>query len=1366
MSLTGEKRKRLEEALLAAFPSWSALARLVRFGLDENLEAIVSARENLTTVVSELVSWAEARGKLAALLAGARAERPGNSAFDEEAGGAAEDEGPCPFPGLSFFDEAQAKYFFGREAEVGEALGLLGGVSPHRRWLQIDGPSGAGKSSFARAGLVPAVRARGVAGGPARWAVAVMRPGSDPVASLARAIREALPGLGEKLASDQVEASLRGRTTALRGFVADYAGGQGVLLLVDQLEEVFTLAGADRAGVERFDALVDDALGDAEGSLYLVSTIRSDFTGKMGEMPRLEKRLSTQAGRYYLRAMGREGLLRAIEEPAKQAGLVWAGGLPARIVEDAASSAGALPLVAHALFAVWGERAGRELRAEVYEALGGVGGALARSADGIVASLGEDGSRRARRVLLRLVKIGRGSEDTRQTSSREEVLAAGGSGDEAAKVLARLSGGRDPGKPAVASAALPRLVVVSGGERGVRVDLVHEALIQRWGMLGRWIEEERRALELRDDVEEAARVWEANGAAADSLPKGRMLGRFREVDRAGLKALALRFLGEAEEAERQEEAARKALEEKERRRARRTIAAIATAAIVLAVLALGFGWQSKKAREAEVKAQWRASSERGLRLSAMAEQPERAMEVLQLGIKEMVGSGHDPATAPHSVVEGMIHGFMQIRDLAVLQGHTGDVQAVAFSPDGTRVVTGSADKTARLWDTKEGKLIAALLGHTGDVQAVAFSPDGTRVVTGSRDNTARLWDAKDGKPIVSLQGHTESVVAVTFSPDGLRVLTGSWDKTARLWDAKDGKLMATLLGHTQRVTAAAFSPDGTRVITGSEDADARLWDVKESRSIATLQGHQGSVEAVAFSPDGTRIVTGSWYLIARLWDAKDCKPIATLEGHSLSVWTVVFSPDGTKVATGSEDRTARLWDARDGKLLAILEGHMGSVSSVAFSPDGKQVVTGSNDNTARLWDTEEGKLIAALQGHTDVVRAVAFSLDGTRMATGSNDKTTRLWNAKEGHPLVTLLDHMDSVKTVAFSSDGTRLMTRSEYEPARMWDVKEGRPIATFQRHTGTDEIVAFSPDGTRIITVGEAGEVARLWDAKGGEPIATLPGYTSVSDMDIVAFSPNGTRIVIVGYGGSARLWNAKDGKPIATFLGHAESVTSVAFSADGTLVLTGSKDKTVRLWDGRNGNLIATLQGHTQSVTSVAFSPNKTRILTGSEDKTARLWDAKDGKSIATLLGHTQSVRAVAFSPDGARILTGSEDKTARLWDAEDGNPIATLVGHAGFVKTVTFSPDGTRVATGSYDKTARLWDAATGDLLAILPGHLGRIGSLAFSPDGRHLATASGDGTARIWAATPEGFLIQACQYLHHLPAYAEVAEACAPYLDRTP
>jgi eukaryotic-like serine/threonine-protein kinase len=245
-------------------------------------------------------------------------------------------------------------------------------------------------------------------------------------------------------------------------------------------------------------------------------------------------------------------------------------------------------------------------------------------------------------------------------------------------------------------------------------------------------------------------------------------------------------------------------------------------------------------------------------------------------------------------------GHTKSRLIRTLTGHTNDVSAVAFSPDGTLLATGSS-QTARLWNAATGQTIRTLTGHTNG-PAVAFSPDGTLLATGS-SQTARLWDIATGQTIRTLTGHAGPVSAVAFSPDGTVLATGSRDQTARLWDAATGQTIRTLTGHAGPVSAVAFSPDGTVLATGSRDGTTRLCDAATGQKIRTLTD---SGRAVAFSPDGTLLATGRGDQ-ARLWDAATGQTIRTLTGHTHGVSAVAFSPDGTLLATGSRDKTARLW---------------------------------------------------------------------------------------------------------------------------------------------------------------------------------------------------------------------------------------------------------------------------------------------------------------------------------------------------------------------------------------------------------------------------------------------------------------------------
>ncbi len=415
--------------------------------------------------------------------------------------------------------------------------------------------------------------------------------------------------------------------------------------------------------------------------------------------------------------------------------------------------------------------------------------------------------------------------------------------------------------------------------------------------------------------------------------------------------------------------------------------------------------------------------------------------------------------------------------IATLTGHTDGVSAACFSPDGTRVVTASGDKTARIWNAATGQPIAILTGHADGVEAASFSPDGTRVVTASRDKTARIWNAATGQPIVTLAGHADAVLAACFSPDGTRVVTASWDQTARIWNAATGQPTNTLAGHTGLVFTASFHPDGIRVVTASDDKTARIWTVAPGQPIATFTGHTAGVYAASFSPDGTRVLTVSKDKAARIWSAETGQPIATLKGHTGLVKAACFSQDGTRVMTEFWDKTRRIWNAATGQPITALTEHTAWVWPASFSPDGTRVVTASWDKTARIWNAVTGQRIATLEGHTDAVFAACFSPDGTRVVTASWDRTARVWDASTDQLIATLTGHSAAVWAASFSPDGTRVVTASMDKTARIWDASTGRPIAILNGHTAAVYAASFSSDGTRVVTASD-DKTARIWNA------------------------------------------------------------------------------------------------------------------------------------------------------------------------------------------------------------------------------------------------------------------------------------------------
>ena len=615
-------------------------------------------------------------------------------------------------------------------------------------------------------------------------------------------------------------------------------------------------------------------------------------------------------------------------------------------------------------------------------------------------------------------------------------------------------------------------------------------------------------------------------------------------------------------------------------------------------------------------------------------------------------------------------------ELKTLRGHNDGLHGAAISPDGQRMVTGSDDWTAKVWDTASGKELLTLRGHSAGVNSVAFAPDGRRIVTGSDDGTARVWDAAAGRELLSMMGHTSPILGVAFSPDGQRIATSSRDQTARIWEASSGQELLTLKGHSGRICSVSFSPDGQRVVTGSQDRTAKVWEASSGKELLTLKCNSDGVNCAAFSPDGQHIVTGGDDQTAGLWEATTGKELLRLRGHSGGVACVAFSTDGQRIVTGSRDQTAKVWETASGKDLFTLKGHGDSIASVAFSPDGQRIVTASADRTAKVWESSGDKELHSLGENDMDIRCTAFSPDGQRIVTAIGDKKVKVWEAAGAEELMTLTGHTASMNSSDISG---------------CFQVLNGAWIGT---HVASISSGDFSPDGKRIVTGSQDG-TARVWGTASGNQLLTLKGYASA--IWSAAFSPDGQRIATGSADHTATVWESATGKELLTVRGHVGGVGSLAFSPDGQRLVTASDDRTANVWDAASGKELLALRGHNHSLSSVAFSPDGQRIVTGSQDRTAKVWDAASGKELLALKGHNHSLSSVAFSPDGQRIVTGSDDGTAIVWEAATGQELLTLKGHSDRVNSVVFSADGRLMVTSSRDNTARMWETASVEQVA---------------------------------------------------------------------
>ena len=536
--------------------------------------------------------------------------------------------------------------------------------------------------------------------------------------------------------------------------------------------------------------------------------------------------------------------------------------------------------------------------------------------------------------------------------------------------------------------------------------------------------------------------------------------------------------------------------------------------------------------------------------------------------------------------------------------HGGRVYAIAISPDGKLVMSGSWEGTVRLWSTETGKPVGEVLMHGEPVFCAAFSPDGTLAAAGGGggfSGSARLWSVATREPVGPTLRHAGFVYRLAFSPDGTKLLTGSGDHTARLWSTKNGEPVGMVMRHEGTVMDVSFSPDGQRILTGAADATARLWSAENGEPIGLPMRHEedGWVNFAQFSPKGDRLVTVPAGKVALLWSDRP-RPLGVVKLDSGMADAIAFSPDpGRQVATGNREGAVKIWSADRGYTLEheLKFGHR--VWTLAYSPNGKQLLVGGENCPARVWDTHtwkptgiempcdgptvtagrfspDGRLIAtgedsvangkgslkiwsALNGdllegplrHPDDVRGVAFSPDSGWLATACDDGTARVWSVAEGEELFAPLRHSDSVAAVAISPDGRLIATASWDRRARLWESQTGMPTGIVLRHEGQVYDIVFSPNGRWLLTAGEIWHT-RLWSVATGERIG--PGFRSRLQVRQVAFSPDGTRVGMIGPFG-AEVWQLPRPLPdplpdLERWRVWIECITRMSRDADGVVL------------------------------------------------------------------------------------------------------------------------------------------------------------------------------------------------------------------------
>ncbi|MCX5827588.1 MAG: caspase family protein [Deltaproteobacteria bacterium] len=627
-------------------------------------------------------------------------------------------------------------------------------------------------------------------------------------------------------------------------------------------------------------------------------------------------------------------------------------------------------------------------------------------------------------------------------------------------------------------------------------------------------------------------------------------------------------------------------------------------------------------------------------------------------------------------------------------GHTHNVTSVAFSPDGRYAISGSIDKTLKLWDIATGREIRTFSGITDRVTAVVISPDGRYALSGDEGVTGniKLWNILSGKLIRTFSGHEGGMGAIAFSPDGKHILSAGGipsDKTLKLWDVATGREIRTFRGSTAPVTSIAVTPDGKYIISGS-------WD----NSVTPSQEPDGTfIEAKAKSTDNT----------IRVWEIATGRQVKAFHKSGGWVSTIVITPDGKYVISGHYEDSARMWEIASGRQVKVFD--VGGVSSIAISPNGKYALFGGVMEM-KLWDIAVGREIRAFKGLEGWVRSIAFSPDEKYVLSGDDSTTPKLWDIASGKETRAFGGYTQQVASVALSPDGNQMVMAQNYGLLNTWDISTGRQLKIL-KHTLGIKTVSISSDGSRVAAGGwdfsKRATTLKLWEMATGKETGTInkEGPYWIQSM---AVGPDG-KSVLWSDNTVLRLSDIASGREIKAFSGgHKFEILYAAMSADGRFAVSNDS-QTTNIWDISTGRIMKSFKN--EEVTQTVCSDGKRVLVISMDHNQGKLvfmfWDLSTNREIRTLHADYDTkivigngwqgykyINLPTMSSDGNLVLW-SDNRTIHLWDTRSGKEIRTFSGHINDISSIGISPDEKYVYSGSHDGTTRLWDISTGKEVA---------------------------------------------------------------------
>ncbi|GHN00173.1 hypothetical protein WSM22_16620 [Cytophagales bacterium WSM2-2] len=606
-------------------------------------------------------------------------------------------------------------------------------------------------------------------------------------------------------------------------------------------------------------------------------------------------------------------------------------------------------------------------------------------------------------------------------------------------------------------------------------------------------------------------------------------------------------------------------------------------------------------------------------------------------------------------------------------------------------------------------------GHELAVVAVAVSADSNYVVTGSRDKSAKLWDLNTGREVRSFLGHDFTVSTVDISRDGKYLLTGSNDETVRLWEMETGKEIFSVNPVKEQIKHVAISPDMKFFVTAALRHNVHVYDFNTRKKIKEFEvspeSNRNGVD-VAISPDSKWLAFGEDNRIVTVYRTSDWQKAYTFEYGS--GWCggcatfCSFSPDSKNLVMVSHNGSAKKYELTTGKLVRQYADGLRDASSIVISSDNKKIALALKKEII-IWDNETGKELQKFNpgGEQEMNQAI-FTNDGKKLLITCDNNTTMVWDLEKQKVTQSLTGFLN-----------LRDKGGITYDPNFIWDMQ----IAKYVRFKNN---LLISNDGKTLIK-GKFGSKVKQWDIATGKSVMEFVGH----DKAVLCYdlSNDGKRLVTGGGEGKIILWNAMTGDTIRTIKAHRDPILDIHFNNDETKVAASSWDGRLITWDLSTGKHINFFDFENTSALNIQWGQGDLYLF-GGLGKDLKMWELDTKAVVREFVGHSDVVSSLKLNADKQQLLSASWDGSIRLWNVGTGLMERKLIGHRGAVHTAIFGFDGKTVFSAGADRQIRVWDIATSKVVRTFDGHKAEVTSLLFSPDNKMLISHSVDGATKFW------------------------------------